>query len=109
MLSVLSRTAVRVVSTAVTNRPSAVRASNTASRSIRAFCTSEEHAFTACLPFKTLPFKSVELDAETLPVQDTSEFGSRLYSTIEQCKKDGINSIILRVPMLYSHYIPVAG
>ena len=71
--------------------------------------TSDSHAFTAPLPYKVLPFNSVELDAETLPVQDTSEFGSRLYSTLEECKKNGINSIFIRVPMLYSHYIPVAG
>ena len=69
----------------------------------------EESKFTSPLPFKILPFQSVELDAETLPVQDTSEFGSRLYSTIEKCKADGINSIFLKVPMLLSHYIPVAG
>ena len=69
----------------------------------------EESKFTSPLPFKILPFQSEELDAETLPVQDTSEFGSRLYSTIEKCKADGINSIFLKVPMLLSHYIPVAG
>lgn len=74
----------------------------------KSFCVIQD-AFTAPLPFKILPFDSVELDAETLPVQDTSEFGSRLYSTLEKCKTDGIKSIFLRVPMLYSHYIPVAG
>lgn len=74
----------------------------------KSFCVVQD-AFTAPLPFKILPFNSVELDAETLPVQDTSEFGSRLYSTLEKCKTDGIKSIFLRVPMLYSHYIPVAG
>jgi Nudix hydrolase domain len=76
----------------------------------RGFSTGvEESKFTSPLPFKVLPFQSIELDAETLPVQDTSEFGSRLYSTIEKCKADGINSIFLKVPMLLSHYIPVAG
>ena len=76
--------------------------------SCKSFCVVQD-AFTAPLPFKALPFNSVELDAETLPVQDTSEFGSRLYSTLEKCKTVGIKSIFLRVPMLYSHYIPVAG
>jgi hypothetical protein len=78
----------------------------------KTFCKSFsviQDAFTAPLPFKVLPFDSVELDAETLPVQDTSEFGSRLYSTLDKCRTDGIKSIFLRVPMLYSHYIPVAG
>lgn len=74
----------------------------------RSFCATQDN-LTAPLPFKVLPFNSVELDAETLPVQDTSEFGTRLYSTLEKCKTDGIKSIFLRVPMLYSHYIPIAG
>ena len=77
--------------------------------STKCFSTSESQSLTAPLPYKKLPFNSCELDAETLPVQDTSEFGTRLYMTLDQCRKDGINSIFLRVPMLYSHYIPIAG
>ena len=73
------------------------------------FESNGDHSFTSPLPYKILPFNSVEIDAETLPVEDASEFGSRLYSTFEKCKANGINSIFLRVPMLYSHYIPIAG
>mmetsp|Transcript_25307 Transcript_25307/g.24212 ORF Transcript_25307/g.24212 Transcript_25307/m.24212 type:complete len:296 (-) Transcript_25307:64-951(-) len=80
-------------------------------RFVRCFSTEEKesHALTKPLPYRSLPFNSCEMDVETLPVQDTSEFGTRLYSTIDHLKKEGINSIFLKVPMLYSHYIPIAG
>lgn len=68
-----------------------------------------DHDFTSPLPYKKLPYNSIELDCEYLPIQDTSEFGSRLYSTIEYSKNKNINSIFLRIPMIYSHYIPIAG
>ena len=73
------------------------------------FESNEDHSFTSPLPYRILPFNSAEIDAETLPVEDASEFGSRLYSTFDKCKANGINSIFIRVPMLYSHYIPIAG
>jgi ADP-ribose pyrophosphatase YjhB (NUDIX family) len=79
-------------------------------RFVRCFSTEDNsHALTKPLPYTSLPFNSCEMDVETLPVQDTSEFGTRLYSTIDHLKKEGINSIFLKVPMLYSHYIPIAG
>ena len=61
------------------------------------------------LPFKKLPFNSAELDVENLPVNDTAEFGTRLWSTIAALKENKYTSVFLRVPLLYSHYIAVAG
>ena len=110
MLAIMSRKMLATASVIALKGSASFKRSATASKSCaKLFSTSENQSLTAPLPYKILPFNSCELDAETLPVQDTSEFGTRLYMTIEQCKKDGINSIFLRVPMLYSHYIPVAG
>ena len=65
--------------------------------------------FSKVLPFREIAFNSVELEASTLPVNDTSEFGSALYTTISQLRKQGRKAVFLKVNMLYAHYIPIAG
>ena len=60
------------------------------------------------LPFKELPFDSVEIDVETLPVNDTSEFSAKLWPTVAALQRLGKKSIFLKVSMLYAHYAPVA-
>ena len=57
------------------------------------------------LPYKKLPYNSVEIDCSGLT---ETEFGTRLSTTIETAKK-GINALYLNIDMLNSHYIPIAA
>ena len=64
---------------------------------------------TDLLPYTDLPFNAVEMNAEDLPVNDTSEFGARLFTTIQHIRGAKKNALYLKVNMLYSHYITVAS
>lgn len=70
---------------------------------------SREHDPANPLPYKKLPFDSAELDVDNMPVEDTAEFGTRLWSTIDMLRAKGTTSIFLKVPMLFAHFIPIAG
>jgi Nudix hydrolase domain len=63
----------------------------------------------AMLPYRNLPFESIEIDVDDISVTDTAEFGTRLWSTLSAVRSKGVNAVFLKVPMLFSHYIPVAG
>lgn len=64
---------------------------------------------TGILPYKELPFASVEMTVESLPVSDTSEFSTRLFETIVHLREQKKNALYLKVNMLYSHYISCAS
>jgi 8-oxo-dGTP pyrophosphatase MutT (NUDIX family) len=49
------------------------------------------------------------MDVENMDIDDTAEFGTRLWSTVAEAREKGTNAVWLKVPMLYSHFIPVAG
>ena len=61
------------------------------------------------LPYKELPYKSAEMDCSILPVVDASEFGSRLFLTLNALKESGYNALYLRINMTDAHYITVAA
>jgi hypothetical protein len=67
------------------------------------------HAMDQPLPYKQLPFNSVEIDVDVLPVNDTAEFGTRLWATISKLRSSNVNAMYLKIGMLYAHYIPIAG
>ena len=64
---------------------------------------------TGILPYKELPFSSVEMTVESLPVSDTSEFSTRLFETIVHLREQKKNALYLKVNMLYAHYISCAS
>ena len=61
------------------------------------------------LAYSNGKYNSVTIDVEKISVDDTSEFASKLWSTINHVKKQGIVAIYINVNMLFSHYIPIAG
>lgn len=61
------------------------------------------------LPHKDLPFNSAEIEVSTLPINDTSEFTTSMWTTINALKKSGKTAIFLKINLLYSHYAMVAG
>lgn len=65
--------------------------------------------YTEILPFKRLPYNSVELDVAKLPVNDTSEFSTRLWSTIASLRNSDVKAVYLKISILYAHYAPVAS
>lgn len=67
------------------------------------FCSTKE------LPFHTGHFQSAHIQVDKLDVNDTSEFSSRLWTTINLLRKQLKTAVYLDIPMEYSHYIPVAG
>ena len=71
--------------------------------------SSDDHSPTNPLPFTALPFNSIQLDVENMDIDDTAEFGTRLWSTVAAAREKGTNAVWLKVPMLFSHFIPVAG
>lgn len=61
------------------------------------------------LPFEKAAYSSVEIKADTLPVSDSSEFGSRLFLTLKHLKeKENTQAVYLRVGILFSHFMPIA-
>jgi len=64
---------------------------------------------TAPLPYREMPFSSVEIDADSLSVDDSSEFSTRLFITVQKLRAEKKNAVYLKVSMLYAHYIPMAG
>lgn len=94
--------------------------SNT-TRNIRCFCdlakpfdsSTLSHQYSSThnqiFPFVNLKFESVEISIEDINVSDTSDFSTRLWLTIESLKFNGKSCVYLKVPMLYAHYISVAG
>ena len=61
------------------------------------------------LSYSNGKYNSVTIDVAKITVDDTSEFATKLWSTIDHVKKLGAVSIYLNVNMLFSHYIPIAG
>ena len=61
------------------------------------------------LAYSNGKYNSVIIDVEKVSVDDTSEFASKLWSTINHVKKQGVVAIYINVNMLFSHYIPIAG
>ncbi len=61
------------------------------------------------LSYSNGKYNSVTIDVAKITVDDTSEFATKLWSTINHVKKQGAVSIYLNVNMLFSHYIPIAG
>lgn len=61
-----------------------------------------------CLPFKELPYNSVEIIAENLNVEST-EFGLQLWSTITTLKEKKKSAIYFKVDMDNAHLVPIAG
>ncbi len=61
------------------------------------------------LAYSNGKYNSVVIDVGKVSVDDTSEFASKLWSTINHVKKQGVVAIYINVNMLFSHYIPIAG
>ena len=61
-----------------------------------------------CLPFKELPYNSVEILAKNLTVEST-DFGLQLWSTIKTLKDKKKNAIYFKVDMDNAHLVPIAG
>ena len=70
---------------------------------------SSNHDPSTLLPYKSLPFDSIEIDVENVSVDDSAEFGTRLWSTISAVHQTGTQSVFLKVPLLFAHFIPIAG
>ena len=70
---------------------------------------SSNHDPLTLLPYKSLPFDSIEIDVENVSVDDSAEFGTRLWSTISAVHQTGTQSVFLKVPLLFAHFIPIAG
>ena len=61
------------------------------------------------LPYRDLPYRGAEIDCGALMVADSAEFGTRLFMTIMDAKKNGINALYLNIDMAHSHYISIAA
>ena len=61
-----------------------------------------------CLPFKELPYNSVEILAETLNLE-SAEFGLQLFTTIKTLKDKKKSAIYFKVDMDNAHLVPIAG
>ena len=69
----------------------------------------DDHSGVGVLPYRELPFRAVELNVEELPVNDTSEFSTRLFTTLAHLREKDMNACYLKVNMLYSHYVTAAS
>lgn len=65
--------------------------------------------YTDILPFKRLPYNSVEFDVAKLPVNDTAEFSTRLWTTIGSLRNSDVKAVYLKISILYAHYASVAS
>jgi len=61
------------------------------------------------LPYRELPYSSVEVDVAALEVDDTSDFAARLFVTLNSLKDKKKTAVYLKVDVLRAHYMPVAS
>ena len=61
------------------------------------------------LPYKEKPYDGILISVNDYMVEETAEFATRLYETINHVKDQGKTSIMIDFPIVHSHLIPVAG
>lgn len=61
------------------------------------------------LPYKEKPYDGILISVNDYMVEETAEFATRLYETINHVKVQGKTSIMIDFPIVHSHLIPVAG
>lgn len=85
-------------------------------REIRLFSSSSSYnaRFTEVLPFRRKPFNSIEINADEVYFEDSSEFGVRLALTLSTFRRsvddnDRTDAIYLDISISNSHLISIAG
>lgn len=70
---------------------------------------SSSNQFTKSLQYSRLPYESVEINVDNLRIEDSAEFGVRLWVTITDLRKtNDIKCIYLKISLNYSHLISIA-
>jgi hypothetical protein len=78
-------------------------------RRYSASATGRNNSFFQLLSYKELKYDSVEIDVEKLMIDDSSEFGVRLWTTLSELKTKRKSCIYVKIPIRFAHYISIAG